>query len=69
MAKAYRDTLMGRRARLAYEKALFYDKLAKKPAAALQAYRSFVRMFPRSEWTPLAQVRIDQLALEVEKKP
>ena len=69
VAKAYRDTLLSRRARMAYDKALFYDKLAKKPAAALQAYRSFVRMFPRSEWTPLAQVRIDQLALEVEKKP
>ncbi len=69
VARAYRDTLLGKRARTAYEKALFYDTLAKKPAAALQAYRSFVKMYPRSEWTAVAQTRIDQLSLQVEKTP
>lgn len=69
VAKAYRDTLLSRRSRMAYDKAVFYDKLAKKPAAALQAYRSFVTMYPRSEWAALAQTRIDQLAPQVETKP
>lgn len=66
LAEAYRDTLLGRRARVAYDKAVFYDKLARKPAAALQAYRSFVKMFPSSEWVAVAQSRIDQLAATVE---
>lgn len=68
LASAYRDTLLSRRARVAYDKAQFYDKLARKPAAALQAYRSFVRMFPGSEWVAVAQTRIDQLAATVEMK-
>jgi outer membrane protein assembly factor BamD (BamD/ComL family) len=68
LAKAYRDTLLSRRSRTAYEKAVFYDKLAKKPAAALQAYRSFIKMYPHSEWATLAQQRIDELAPQVETK-
>jgi outer membrane protein assembly factor BamD (BamD/ComL family) len=66
VAKAYRDTLYSRRARTAYEKAVFYDRKAKKPAAALQAYRSFVKLFPGSEWVAVAQSRIDRLAAQVE---
>lgn len=66
LARAYRDTLLGRRARAAYDKAVFYDKLAKKPAAALQAYQTFVRMYPRSEWASVAQTRMDELAANVE---
>lgn len=66
VAKAYRDTLLARRARTSYEKAVFYDRKARKPAAALQAYRSFVKLFPGSEWVAVAQSRIDQLAAQVE---
>jgi len=66
VAKAYRDTLLSRRARTAYDKAVFYDRKAKKPSAALQAYRSFIKLFPGSEWVPVAQSRIDQLAAQVE---
>lgn len=68
IAKAYRDTLLSRRARAAYNQAYFYDKLAHKPAAALQAYRSFAKMYPKSEWASIAQQRIDELAAQVETK-
>ncbi len=67
LAKAYRDTLYTKRVRAAYNQALFYDKLARKPVAALQAYRSFVKMYPRSEWAEVAQQRMDELAAHVEK--
>lgn len=67
LAKAYRDTLYTKRVRAAYNQALFYDKLTRKPVAALQAYRSFVKMYPRSEWAEVAQQRIDELAAHVEK--
>ncbi len=68
LARAYRDTLLSRRARASYDKAVFYDTLAKKPAAALQAYQTFVKMYPRSEWASVAQTRIDQLSANMETK-
>lgn len=68
LAMAYRDTLLRRRAEASYNKALYYDKLAKRPDAALQSYRSFVRMFPNSEWTAIAQARIDALSQVVVEK-
>ena len=68
VAKAYRDTLMSRRARMAYEKAYFYDHLAKRPAAALQAYQSYIKMYPSSEWAGLVQERIADLSTQVENK-
>lgn len=68
VAQVYRDSLLRRRARVAYDKALFYDRVAHKPAAALQCYQTFVRAFPSSEWTSLARVRIDELNKSTEKK-
>jgi len=58
--------LYGRLAFAAYEIALFYDKTAKKPKAALEEYRKMVKRFPKSEWTSEANQRIDQLQTELE---
>lgn len=67
VAKAYRETLLRRRAKASYDQAVFYDRLAHRPAAALQSYRSFVRQFPNSEWTSVASLRIEELSRTVEK--
>ena len=67
VASAYRDSLLRRRAKAAYDKALFYDRLAKRPDAAWRSYDIFVRQFPNSEWTPIARARMDSLAPLVEK--
>ncbi len=66
VAAAYRDSLIRRRAKAAYDKASFYDLVAKRPAAAWQSYDIFVRQFPNSEWTPIARARMDALAPHVE---
>jgi outer membrane protein assembly factor BamD (BamD/ComL family) len=65
-AREYRKALYRRRAKAAYDKAIFYDKLAREPEAALVAYRRFVQQFPHSGWTTLAEIRIQELAAELE---
>lgn len=67
LARAYRDSLLRRRAKASYDKALFYDKLAKRPAAAVKSYENFVRQYPNSEWSALARARIKELSPLVEK--
>jgi outer membrane protein assembly factor BamD (BamD/ComL family) len=62
-----RDDLQRRRAELAYNRARYYDTIARQPKAALIEYRDFVRVFPHSDWTAAAQKRIEQLAPLVEK--
>lgn len=61
VATEYRKTLLRQRAKLAFEKANYYDRIARKPKAALLAYESLVKNFPQSNWTELAQIRIDAL--------
>lgn len=62
VATEYRSTLYQQRAKIAYEKAAYYDKIVKRPDSALIAYQSMVRQFPHSDWTGLAQIRIDALS-------
>ncbi len=64
-ALAYRDALLARRAWHAFERASFYDRIARKPAAALRAYEDFAKRFPDSEWAPIARTRIEALIPEV----
>lgn len=59
---AWRDGLYARIAKAAFDRAAFYDKVSRKPSAALASYRNFVSLHPRSVWAPVAQARIDQLA-------
>ena len=62
-----RDDLYRRRARLAFERASYYDRIARQPRAALLEYRDFIRLFPYSDWTALAQRRVEALSQIKEK--
>jgi len=64
-----RDDLLKRREAAAFQKARFYERVARKPESALMAYREFVKQFPKSEWAGVAQERIGSLSAPVEKKP
>lgn len=68
-AEAYRKTLLRRMAKNAYQQAVFYEKVTRRPKAALLAYRRFVKEFPNSEWTGIAEIRIDALSQIVDKTP
>jgi outer membrane protein assembly factor BamD len=65
---AYKQELYKRRAEAAYQKALFYDKIAHKPESALMTYQTFVKLFPTSEWTSAAQERVKYLSQTVEAR-
>ena len=69
IVKGYRNTVLRQRAKIAYDKARYYDLIAKKPKAALIAYRALVSQFPHSDWTGLAQIRIDALSKLVPPDP
>lgn len=62
LATEYRGTLYRQRAKAAFEKASYYDKVIKRPDSALIAYQGMIRQFPHSDWTGLAQIRIDALS-------
>ena len=66
--EALRDRLLRRRTEHAWEKAQFYDRIARRPTAAKKAYEQFVREFPGSVWTPSAQKRIEELSEQQESK-
>ncbi len=63
----YRQSLARRRAKAAYDRATYYDKLAKRPESALIEYERMVALFPDSDWTGLARLRIEELKPLVEK--
>jgi outer membrane protein assembly factor BamD (BamD/ComL family) len=65
-ARGYKDELLQRRVNASYTKALYYDRIAHKPESALMSYQTFVKLFPTSEWTRVAQTRIDELSKTVE---
>ena len=62
LATEYKNTLYRQRAKIAYEKATYYDRIVKRPDSALIAYENMVRQFPHSDWTGLAQIRIEALS-------
>ncbi len=61
-AEEYRKSIFKQRSQLAYNEAYYYDRIARKPKAALQAYRNLEQQFPHSEWTSTAQKRIEELS-------
>jgi tetratricopeptide (TPR) repeat protein len=62
----YRKTIFRQRAKAAYDLAYYYDRIAKKPKAALIAYDNLAKLFPDSDWAGLAQARIVTLKKTVE---
>lgn len=65
-AEVYRAELYDRRAALAFRRADFYDRIAKRPEAALLAYRAFLKQFPSSDQVETARARIEALEKKVE---
>jgi tetratricopeptide (TPR) repeat protein len=59
--------LRDRQVQNAYALALYYDRILRKPEAALIEYRSFVALFPNAEQAADARLRIEQLAPTREK--
>ena len=57
----YRDETFGRRARMAYDIARYYDRHGRTRACAQLAYERFLIRFPKSEWTPTVQRRLQEL--------
>lgn len=53
--------LRGRQAQNAYALARYYDRILRKPAAALIEYQAFVALFPDAEQAADARLRIAQL--------
>jgi outer membrane protein assembly factor BamD (BamD/ComL family) len=50
-----------RLADMAYEQARFYDRIARRPEAALIAYRDYLKHFPRSEHSDVVRQRVGVL--------
>ncbi|HRZ11210.1 MAG TPA: outer membrane protein assembly factor BamD [Kiritimatiellia bacterium] len=65
-AEVYRAELYDRRAMLAFRRADFYDRIAKRPEAALLAYRAFLKQFPSSDQVETARTRVEALEKKVE---
>lgn len=65
-ARRGRDALHARWVAMAYEQAVFYDRIARKPKAALIAYSDFVQKFPLTEQAKEAKERIAILTSQVE---
>jgi outer membrane protein assembly factor BamD len=67
-AEKYLDELKERLATMYFERAVFYDKVARRPQSAVIAYADFIRNFPTSRLATEAGDRMDALKLEMEKR-
>jgi outer membrane protein assembly factor BamD (BamD/ComL family) len=67
-AGQYLDELKERLAAMYYERAVFYDTVARRPRSAVIAYADFIRNFPTSRLAAEAGDRMDALKLEMEKR-
>lgn len=66
-AEQYRDELNEHLATMYYDRALFYDRIAHRPKAAVIAYRDFLQKFPLSAKAHSVTERIAELAALKEK--
>jgi TolA-binding protein len=67
-ARLYLDELKETVASMYYERADYYDRIAKKPGAAIIAYNDLIRNFPASDKAQKATDRIEVLRAQMEKK-
>lgn len=65
-AIAYREELRKRLEKLYYDIAVFYDKKADRPEAAVIAYSDFIRKFPSSSLAVEAEQRMKELEKTVD---
>ena len=66
-AREYMRTVYGEMARLNYERARYYDRIARRPRAAITTYERFLKEYPDSEWADQARERLDQLRTKMEE--
>lgn len=63
-AKSYLKTLNTEQATRAFERARYYDQIARRPQAALIAYEEFLRKYGATDLAAKAQARIETLRKE-----
>jgi len=63
------EVLTGQLAQQAYDRAVFYDKKARKTEAALLAYRDFLNKFPDSAMAESARQRVADLSVSTGDVP
>ena len=61
--------LSARASRMAWERAEFYDRIRKNPAAARLAYEEFLRLYPASAEAPAVRARLAALPPEETVEP
>lgn len=66
IARRYQDELRESLAQMYYDRAAFYDRMARKPGPALIAYRDFLRQFPSSELALQVNTRVEELQQQLE---
>jgi len=62
------DSLKVRLEEMHYQRALYYDKIEKRPSAALVSYREFLKRFPASDRAPAILERIAELEQHEKRK-
>jgi outer membrane protein assembly factor BamD (BamD/ComL family) len=67
-ARNYLDELKEQLAAMYYDRANFYDRIARRPEAAIISYNDLIKNFPSSEKAQRANERIEQLKAQLEKK-
>jgi len=67
-AERYRRELTEGLLRMYYERAEFYDKIAKRPESAIIAYSDFASKFPMSKLADKARERVKELERELGEK-
>ncbi len=60
-AREHMRTLYRDLARLNYQKARYYDRIARRPRAAVTTYERFLEEYPDSEWSDYARQRLEVL--------
>jgi tetratricopeptide (TPR) repeat protein len=67
-ARGYLGEMKNRLEKLSYDRAVFYDRAARRPEAALIAYREFMGLFPCSERRKEVEERMAYLQRQLEDR-
>ena len=67
-ARTARDALKLRLSNMIFERAVYYDSIAKRPEAAVVAYNDFLGRFPTSEQFDRVQKRVAVLQQQIEEQ-
>ncbi|MBN1671586.1 MAG: outer membrane protein assembly factor BamD [Kiritimatiellae bacterium] len=68
-ARQYLAELKDRQVRFAFEKASYYDTIARKPRSAIIAYRQFAQRYPDSDLAATARARVAELEAQLAEEP